>query len=156
MYIYSVYILYKVGIIVSTKSPSLSSHFIPPLCKTLYASCLKLIAEASGLFAHTHCGSAHCLPKGIVRVHPSGSQKDRSQGVLNWVCREPVGGQSISLLQLPAWCAEWCAVWRCHAGWLDLSFCLARCFEFVVLASLMPLCSELIVVSLSLSLQAFH
>jgi hypothetical protein len=53
-------------------------------------------------------------------------------------CREHEGERSTPSLQLPPLCADWCAVWRCHAaGGLDSSSCLVEPFESVVLTSLM-------------------
>jgi len=49
--------------------------------------------------------------------------------------------QSIPLLQLLPLCSYWFGVWHCHAGGgHDLSLCLAKPIEFVVLISLMSAC----------------
>jgi hypothetical protein len=51
------------------------------------------------------------------------------------------GEQSSPLLQLPTLFSDWCRVWHCHAGGgHDLSLCLAKPIEFVVLISLMSAC----------------
>jgi hypothetical protein len=44
-----------------------------------------------------------------------GSQKDETQGVLNWDCKDDEGEHFFLLLQLPPLSADWCMVWHCHA-----------------------------------------
>jgi len=66
-----------------------------------------------------------------------GAKKMAVGGWLNQYCREDEGKPSAVLLQLPALCTVWCAVWHCPAGTvLDSYYCLPRPFEFIVLTSL--------------------
>lgn len=53
----------------------------PPLHETLYASRIKLFAEALELIAQAVF--QHCPQNGVLRVHPAGGQRDGSQRVLN-------------------------------------------------------------------------
>jgi len=66
---------------------SIINTFFPPLCKKFYASCVKLHTEIGAL--HACCISVHHYAQNsFLGVHPTGGQKDGSQRVLNWYCRE--------------------------------------------------------------------
>jgi len=54
-----------------------------------------------------------------------GGQNYGTRSVLNRDCREDKGGQSTPLSQLPPLCPDLCAVWRCRAGGIDPTSCLA-------------------------------
>jgi len=79
------YILFKAEIIFPQ---SIHYQYIfPPLCKIFYASCVKLHTEIGAL--HACCISVHHYAQNsFLEVHPAGGQKDGSQRVLNWYCRE--------------------------------------------------------------------
>jgi hypothetical protein len=61
------------------KSSSLPPHFFPLLLAIVYASHVKLFAEASELFTH----AVFQLKKSIIGVHPSVSREDGSQRLLS-------------------------------------------------------------------------
>jgi hypothetical protein len=71
------------------KAFSIISTLFPPLRKTLYAGRAELLVEASELFKHAVFQLVVAAKKKkVLRVHPSGGQKDGSQIVLNRDCRE--------------------------------------------------------------------
>jgi hypothetical protein len=64
--------------------------FFPPSCEMLYASRVKLFAEAS--YLHGPCVSARRhRQNSVLGVHPSGYQSDGSWRALNRDCSEEEG-----------------------------------------------------------------
>jgi hypothetical protein len=63
-----------------------------------------------------------CLQSSVLGVNTSGGQKDGSQRVVNWDCKDGEREQTIPLLSLPSLCAERHEVCCHHAqGGLDSS-----------------------------------
>lgn len=66
------------------------STLFPPLHEVLYTGHVKLFAKASELFMHAVLQLV-IIHKTVFGVHPSGGQRDGSQSILNWNCREDDG-----------------------------------------------------------------
>jgi len=136
IYIHHRYINLKVEIIFPHSIPHYQHTFTTFAWDTVCWSHKTLCWSIRAL--PTCCVSAQCcLQKSMLGVHPSGDKTDVSLRVLNQDCREDEWKQVTPLLQLPPLCADWCAVWHCHAGeGFDSSSCLVKPFKFVVWTTL--------------------
>jgi hypothetical protein len=136
MHIYHGYILLQRWDYFPTKSASLATLFTF-LRETRYVGRVALLPWSVGALR------AHCVWARRVR-ETAYSECIIQRGQKHWRmlhrdCREDEGEHSTQFLQSSPLCADWCAVWLCHAGGgRDSSSCLDELFEFVVVTSLMP------------------
>jgi len=92
--------------------------FFPPLCQTLYASYVKLFAEASELLTHALVQQVVVSKSASSGVRPSGGHRDGSWRVLYQGC-----GEDEDLIDLPLWpnlricCFDFFNVSTCRSEW---------------------------------------
>ena len=112
-----------------------STYVSDALCRSRNTLCRNVGAR------YARCVSARRRrpQNGVLGVRPSRGLKGwkskdaKSRPYGEWVTRF----HPIVIVSLVPLCAEWCAVWRCHAGGgPEWSSCLAKPFEFVFLTSL--------------------
>lgn len=118
----------------------------PPLREKLYAGISRIVRVL-----HVLCVSPRCPQNGVLGLHPSGGQNYGSRMMLNRGCWEVEREKSAPLLELPALCADWCAVaLSCsRRSWFIFLFGQSlriRCFNFF---NVFAYRSQLIVANLS-------